>query len=598
MNNMKYITIALLLIANLLFAQDTKILYTVSMPKPSNHLFEIELSVQNIQSSGGTMDFILPSWRSGRYVIFNFSSGIQEFSAEGTGGTKLKWHKTNKDTWQVETAGENNIVIKYKVYANEFSNRTCGLDDEHAFIDASAVLMYNEKLRHNPLELKIIPYRDWTVATGMDRMPGDDYTLISPGYDYLADCPIEMGNLKCFEFNSEEKKHTICFSGDGNFNADTLIKDLSRIVEINYTFWGKLPYEHFDFIFQLTTQDYGGTEHLNSFVIDAPPLFFSDKESYLGFLSTCSHEFFHTWNVKQLRPKGIDPYDFTKENYTEELWIAEGTTTYYQNIMLLKAGYSSDKRYLDNLENSIQNDIERPGNKIQTLAESSFDAWVKYWANTPNKWIAESDYYSKGANVSLLLDLEIRNNSSNKYSLDNVMRAMFERFPLNKGGYTNSDFIKVCEEFAGENLQEFFDSYLYGLTELNWDKNLSYAGLKLKRITSDPKPYVGISTHDADDMLMISSVVQGSPAADAGLDAGDEIVALNGMKITSSKLSSRIGDMKEGDIAKFTIIRHDKTRDIDVTIKNTQSTSYKIEKVESPSELQKTIYESWLSSKW
>jgi predicted metalloprotease with PDZ domain len=498
----------------------------------------------------------------------------------------------------VETAGENNVTIKYKVYANEFSNRTRGLDDEHAFIDASAVLMYNEKLRHNPLELKIIPYRDWTVATGLERLPGNTDSFISPDYDYLADCPIEIGNLKCFEFNAEGKPHTLCFSGEGNYNADTLIKDLSRIVETNFTFWGRLPYEHFDFIFQLTTQDNGGTEHINSFVINESPLVFSNKDRYFDFLTTCSHEFFHTWNVKQLRPKGIDPYDFTKENYSEELWIAEGTTSYYENIMMLKAGYGSGKKYLEYMDNQLRNDIERPGNKIQTLAESSFDAWVKFWANTPNKWIAESDYYGKGANVSLLLDLEIRNNTNNKYSLDNVMRAMFERFPLNKGGYTNSDFIKVCGEFAGESLQNFFDSYLYGLTPLDWDKYLSYVGLRLKRIEGDPKAYIGISSRDAGDKLMISYVSPESPASDAGLDDGDEIVALNGYKVTSTKLTNRIGDMKDGDIAKFTIIRHDKIRDIEVTVKTNQSTTYKIEKVESPSELQKTIYESWLSSKW
>jgi len=590
--------VIILLSANSLTAKDVNTFYTVSMPKPSNHLFEVEMSIpQSGYSKDDYIDFKLPIWRSGRYVVFNFASGVQEFSAASTDRIELKWFKVDKSTWRVVTTGAGGLIIKYKVYANEFSDRTKGLNREHAFIDPSAVFMYTENLREYPIELTIDPYPGWHTTTGLDNAEGKENTFSAPSYDYFADCPIEIGTQKDFVFTIEGIKHTLSIQGEGDYNADTVMSDLTKIVGVNKEFWGDLPYNHYIFLFHITSNDYGGTEHWNSFIIDVPARVFQSKQGYAGFLSTCSHEFFHTWNVKRLRPNGICPYDFQRENYTEELWIAEGTTSYYQLLMLLKAGYAYDTNLIKNLQNNIDNDFNRPGNKIQTLAESSFDAWVKYWVNTPNKWIAESDYYSKGANVSLLLDLEIRNHSGNEHSLDDVMRAMYERYPIKNHGYVNSDFIRVCEEFAGENLKTFFDSYLYGLTPLDWDKYLAYAGLRLKRMETK-NIAIGISGYDMNDKMMITYIQPGSPADDAGLDAGDSIDSLNDVKITSTTISAKMNDLNEGDIARLSVMKNNKMKEIDVTVKNIPSIDYIVEKVENPTELQKTIYESWLNRKW
>ncbi|HEY3251865.1 MAG TPA: PDZ domain-containing protein, partial [Ignavibacteria bacterium] len=324
----------------------------------------------------------------------------------------------------------------------------------------------------------------------------------------------------------------------------------------------------------------------------------NNQEKYYEFLSVCSHEFFHTWNVKRLRPKGITPYNFTKENYIEELWISEGTTSYYQDLMLLKAGIGNEDTFLKNLENNVQNDIRRPGNRVQSLAESSFDAWVKLWVNTPNKFDAESNYYDKGSNVSLLLDLEIRNNTGNKYSLDNVMRAMYERYPLEKGGFTNADFIKVSGEFAGEDLSKFFESYLYGTDTLDWNKYLLYAGLQLNKTINQIKPAIGINTRNQGDRLIINYVVPGLPAYETGLETGDEIIALNGYKVNSSSLTDRISDMNDGDTVTLTVMRNEILRQFEIPIKNITTYTYKITKVEDSNPLQKSIYENWLSTSW
>ncbi len=248
---------------NSLFAQ-AKILYSISMPFPSNHLFQVEINVEGyFSNSNQYVDFKLPSWRSGRYFILNFSSGIQEFSAEDRSGNNLSWKKTDKDTWRIESTNQD-FKVKYKVFANDFSLRTKGLNSEHGFVDASAVLMYIEELRHNNLELNIIPYSGWHVTTGLDKITGSENSYSADTYDYLADCPLLIGTQKDYEFFVNGVKHIVSFQGEGNYNADTVINDLSKIVKTEYNFWGEFPYQHYNFIFQLTTQDFGGTEHLNS----------------------------------------------------------------------------------------------------------------------------------------------------------------------------------------------------------------------------------------------------------------------------------------------------------------------------------------------
>ena len=582
-----------------LFASDVKLSYTVSMPFPSNHMYEIVYTVENYDTSvEGSLDFSLPAWRSGRYNIQDFSSGVQEFSAEDINSNKLSWSKTDKDTWRVKSNGGNFIKIKYKVFSNEFSIRTRGLSDECGFIDASAVIMFAEKFRFDPLTLKVIPFGSWHVTTGLDNLAGEDNTFYAKDYDYLADCPMLIGNQKDHEFFTNDKKFVVSFPPDLNYDADKVMNDFKTISKAVCDFWGDIPFEHFTYLLIAGPFDYGATEHLNSTVFSVSSTTFTNKDRYDSFLSNCAHELFHTWNVKQLRPKSMDPYDFTKENYSGELWIAEGITSYYEDLFMMKTGYRTPEKYLEILSGNIQNDLERPGNYIQSLSESGFDAWVKHSGNAQNKYISETDFYKKGSNVSTLLDLEIRNNSGNKYSLDDVMRKMYKDFPLGKGGYSNEDFIKVCEEYNGKSMNEFFSMYLFGVDTLDWKKYLSYSGLDLIITYDQEKPSLGISTRESGDRLYVSGVIPGSPAYETGLDINDEIVALNGYRVRSSSLNSRISDMKEGDEVILTVIREDKLREFRVVLKNVKPVKYKVEKMSDPDDLQMEIYGSRTGSSW
>ncbi|MDD8017281.1 MAG: PDZ domain-containing protein [Bacteroidota bacterium] len=569
--------------------------YTLSMNHPETHLFEVEMHVDGMISQ--TVDLHMPAWRTGRYVIFDFSGGVQEFCACDEKGDTLPFKKINKDTWHVEKGKAKSIVATYKVYANEFNQRTRELNDEHAFLDPAAVFMYVDELKTLPLELNVIPHDQWHVTTGLDEVEEKKFTFASPNFEHFIDCPLEIGNQKDFQFTVDGKQHILSIYGNGNWNADTLITDLTKIIMANKEFWGELPYKKYIFQIHCQPNAGGGTEHINSTIIGIRPFVFVNKESYKNFLGLISHEYFHTWNVKQLRPKAFAPYDLSKENYTEELWISEGTTSYFDELLLVDAGLLPSKEFVDKIPQMINNDRSRHGNSIQPLSESSFDAWVKFWRGKQNALNAQSDYYGKGAAVSLLLDLEIRHRSQNKSSLQSVMKAMFHRYPMTKG-FTNADFQHVCEEFTEGSLTEFFRDYLYGTASLPWERVLDYAGFTVTVKDSTKKIGLGIALQDVNDKVRITNVTPNSPGEKAGLDINDEIVALNGYRARSSEINDRISELKAGDDMTFTVFRNDKLMERRVKLEYFGTAAYAVQKKVNPTALQRAIYEGWLKEKF
>jgi len=577
-------------------AQTPTIHYKLGMSQPWTHLFEVEVSYSGLPRSGETFDLLLPVWRSGRYVVFDFAGDVQEFSAQDGKGSPLGWEKTDKMSWRIRKGSSTTVTATYKVYANEVNQRTKEMNDQGAFLDGSAVFMYADKYRGLPLTLTVTPYRDWHVTTGLENAKGAKNTLTSPTYDYLIDCPLFVGNQLDVEFEAGGRPHVLSILGEGNYDTKKMVKDITKLVEANKELWGSLPYQRYVFMLHVSPRHGGGTEHINSTAMGTRPWGFTNTNSYNGFLGLVSHEYFHTWNVKQIRPKGISPYDWTKENYTKELWVSEGTTSYYTSRMMMRAGLSTPARYVDQLPGQIQGDRQKPGNKLQSATESSFDAWIKYWKQNEQAFNAETDYYDRGSDISLFLDLEIRNRSNNKASLDNVMKAMYERFPWNGTGFTVDDFRKVCDEFAGSSLKQFFDEHVYGTKPLEWEKVLLYAGLEAKSKT-EQKAWFGAFIGGEPPRIRWQ-VAAGSPAYIAGLDLNDEIIALNGYRVSANDFNTRIGEMKAGDVVKLTVMRSDQLREFNVTLVNNPVPGYTVTKVSDPTDLQKAIYESWVMTKW
>ena len=585
----------LLFVSATALAQTPTVKYKLGMPQPWTHLLEVEVSYAGLPRSGETFDLLLPVWRSGRYVIFEFAGDVQEFSSQNGSGSALAWEKTDKTTWRIQKGSSTTVVANYKVYANEVNQRTKEMDDGGAFVDGSGVFMYADKYRNVPLTLEVKPYGNWHVTTGLENAKVSKNTFRSPTYDYFIDCPLFVGNQLDINFDAGGKPHVLSIMGEGNCDTGKMVRDITKLVEANKKFWGSLPYERYVFMLQVSSQHGGGTEHINSTAMGTRPWGFVNPNSYNGFLGLVSHEYFHTWNVKQIRPKGISPYDWTKENYTKELWVAEGTTSYYTSRMMIRAGLSTSSRYIDQLPGQIQGDRQKPGNSIQSTAESSFDAWIKYWKGKEQSYNAEADYYDRGSDLSLFLDLEIRHRSKNKASLDEVMKAMYNRFPWNGSGYTVDDFRKVCDEFAGSSLKQFFDDHVYGTKPLEWEKVFLYASLEAKP-RDEQRAWFGAAVRG--DQPRIRNLAAGSPAYHAGLDIGDEIIAMNGYRISANDFTTRIGEMKAGDVVKITIMRSDKLREFSVTLINNPVPGYTVTRISDPSSLQKAIYESWTMTTW
>jgi predicted metalloprotease with PDZ domain len=588
-------TLFLLIIFVIMANAQPSLSYTLLMSKPQTHLLEVEITIRNFASK--TVVFHMPAWRTGRYLIFDFSGGVQEFNAVDEKNKLLSFKKIDKNSWHIDKENSEAVTVTYKVYANEFNLRTRELNSEHAFIDPLSVFMYVEELKNKPLELNVVPFGDWKITTGLEELPGKPFTFTAPNFEYFGDCPLEIGNQKDFQFFVDRKKHIISIYGDGNWNSDTLITDFTKIVIANKELWGDLPYQKYIFMIHCQPNAGGGTEHINSTIIGARPFIFSNPSSYKGFIGLVSHEYFHTWNVKQLRPKAFAPYDFSKENYTEELWVSEGTTSYYDDLLLVRTKFTTAKSYLENVTQMVNNERARYGNKIQPLAESSFDSWVKYWRGKQNSQNAESDYYSKGSHVSLLLDLEIRQRTKNKFSFDDVLRTMYKRFPLTKG-FTNADIQMVSEEISGSSMKEIFTSYLYSTTPLPWERILSYAGLEVTINDSIRKINLGISVQDFGEKTRITNVTPNSPGERAALEINDEIVALNGYRIRSSDFNERITSMKEGEEISIMVFRNDKLKEIKLNLQNYGIPSYAIKKTDKPTKLQQAIYEAWLGEFW
>lgn len=590
--------LSLFVITSIMAAQPSKVEYTLGMPDPKSHVFEVSATFTNLASADATLDLIMPVWRSGRYVLFDLAGNVITFQARDANGRELAWEKIDKMTWRVQKKGATNVTASYTLFANDFTTRKNGLNAEHAFVNGAAVFMYAEKYRRLPVRLSIKPYGDWHVTSGLEHTNGNPNLLVADTYDHLVDCPIEIGNQKEYEFDVDGVPHVISITGEGNYQADTLKRDMGKIVKAAKDFWGEFPYTRYVFFVHLSAQGGGGTEYLNSTIMGARALAFRNPGAYRGFLGLTSHEFFHTWNVKQLRPKGMHPYDYTKENYAKEYWIAEGTTSYYSPLISRRAGFGTARQYVEGLGGQILEDRSRPGNKVQSLSESSFDAWIKYWKPSENSYNTQTDYYGKGAQVSLLLDLEIRQRSRGKSSLDDVMRAMYKRFPIAGKGYTIDDFQKVSEEFAGRSLKDFFNGYVHGTVPLDWEKILGYAGLEVQARDSARKASLGASISDRGGMAQVSRVVAGSPAAEAGLDVGDEVIAFNGYRMRANDINERVGEMKPGEVVTLTVFRSDRLREFEITLRLQDVPPYRVTKTKEPTDLQKKIYEAWLEDKW
>ncbi len=600
------LSLALLLLPACAHAQPTAIDYTVSLKDAPAQLLRVEATLNN--AAPGPVDFTLPTWRSGRYVILDFASTVRDVTARNAAGDPLPVRKTDKTTWRVDTTAPGTVTLDYAVFADSRDDRTRYLDSTHCFFDASAVLVYNEPRRNEPHTVRITDIPDnWLIATGLEPDDSAPNTWLSPTYDILADSPFEMGELDIYHFESNGIPHEITIWADPENNSpealgydpEELIEDFKKITDEQVAIFGSVPYERYVYMVHIYPGAGGGTEHLNSTIMQTRPGVFTDEDRYTGFLGLVAHELFHTWNVKNFRPAGITPYDFVKENYTPDLWIVEGTTSYYDDLTLARTGQMDLDKYIDRIASGVGATRNKFARNRQSLSESSWDAWIHLFAlqRHADRNNVMVNFYGRGALASLCLDLRIRELTDNARSLDDVMRAMNERFPWTGGGYTPEDFRRVTADIAGENLDQWFDDHIDGTVPLPLEGALAVAGLELTYETDD-EPYLGISTRtDAGDRV-VASIDEAGPAFGSGLVAGDRLLAIDGQRIGTADLTDLIEDHAPGDEITLTYFHHDRLRTVTLTLAESPYGDYELERIDEPTDLQRAIFESWTGQPW
>lgn len=598
-----------------------EISFTVAMPRPHTHLLEVDVWVKRgpaVNAPAAEL-LVMPVWTPGSYLIREFERQVQDFAARNSGGQPLKWEKINKNTWRIATNGARDWHASYRVYANELSVRTSELNSGHAFWNNANLLVYLDGFLKSPATVQVLAPDVWKVATGLPGVTGQKNTFRAENFDVLYDSPFEVSNFKTLVFNVKGVPHRIVIDGEGNYDPERVRRDVQKIVETQVELMGgEVPYRDYTFILHLRADAGGGLEHLNSTALGYPRFGFKiekgdrstsagpnaagpSERDYRGFLSLVSHEFFHLWNVKRIRPDALGPFDYTRENYTKLLWVAEGITDYYADIVLRRAGLISEGEFLTATARSIRSLQNTPGRKIQSVEEASFDSWIKYYRQDENSVNSQISYYDKGAILGLLLDLEIRKRAKGVKSLDDVLRYLYTEFFKKDRNYAPQDFQKACELMAGSSLDEFFSRFVRGTDELDYNSAFEAAGLQLETTAGEEsdKPVANVSfgaevVQDG-ERLMVRRVYAGSPAYDQGLNTGDQIVALDNMRVTRDFFNARMTEKRPGDLINLTIFRFDDLSTLLIRLGERSEVNYRIAPLANQTEAQKQIYKGWLA---
>jgi predicted metalloprotease with PDZ domain len=570
------------------------IAYTVSMSKPATHLLEVEMRLK-WNRMPDQAELKMPVWTPGSYLVREYARHVQDFTAKDASGKVLGWRKINKNTWQIDSKGVSEIVATYRVYSNELTVRTNELNDEHAFWNNSALLMFPKDQLSAPSTVKVNPFGNWKIATGLAAVQGQANTFKAPDFDVLYDSPFEVSNFNETSFEVQGKPHRVVITGEGNYDLKAIARDSAKIFEEGYKIFGELPYENYVIIVNL--RGGGGLEHLNSTALQWNRFGFKPAARYRAFLSLVAHEVFHLWNVKRIRPDALGPFDYENENYTKLLWVAEGTTSYYEGVLLRRAGLTSDQDILNSKAGSISDLQNRPGRFETSLEEASMDAWIKYYRQDENSTNNQISYYDKGEIVSMMLDITIRTSSNGTKSLDDVLKYLYDEFYKKNKNFTPADFQKASEMAAGKSLQDFFDKYVAGEGEIDYAGILAGIGLKVE-VTQPGKNrgYIGADTAEEAGRLMIRTVTAGTPAYDQGLNTGDQIVAVDGYRASSQFMQTYIAEKKVGDTIRLTLFRFDKLREVNFVLGANLRQEYSFAPVDSPTEQQRKLYRDYFKS--
>jgi predicted metalloprotease with PDZ domain len=562
--------------------------YAIRPADPAAHLFHVTVTVAQPDSAG--QRFLLPAWIPGSYMIREFARHIVRLTALA-GERKLAVRKLDKHTWRcAPCAGP--ITLAYEVYAWDLSVRAAHLDHTHGFFNGACTLLLPLGHELAPCRIDILPpagraYAQWQVATGLTPARGTPRngfgTYLAANYDELIDCPVEIGAFAHAQFTAHGTPHDIAITGRvPKLDLQRLTTDIKRVCEAQIALFEprskEAPFARYSFLTLAVGDGYGGLEHRNSTALlckrnDLPYAGMKDStEAYRGFLRLVSHEYFHSWNVKRIKPSAFVPYDLTRENHTALLWAFEGFTAYYDDLMLARCGLLTETQYLDTLAKTLSTVLQRPGRLKQSVAESSFDAWIKYYRQDENAPNSIVNYYQKGALVALALDLTIRTQTAGRCSLDDVMRQLwreFKRAGAAYAGVAEDGILKAAEAATGLKLARALREWTEGTRDPDFAALLAPFGIEfLPQPALDAPAFalLGASTARNGETLRLANVFDHSPARAAGLSGGDVLVAIDGLRITAESFDKQLARYAPGDTVELAAFRRDELMRFEVTL--------------------------------
>lgn len=550
--------------------------YTLRFPTPHTHYLEVEAAVP---AAGPQLELFMAVWTPGSYLVREYARHVEAFEARNPAGAPLRWTKSRKNRWLIQTAGAPRVTVRYKVYAREINVQGNWVDAGFAMLNGAPnfVTIVNGEKRPYEVALELPP--NWSRSiSGMKRKPGAAHTFVAADFDELLDCPIYAGNAPIHEFEAAGRRHYLVNEGEGSmWDGPASARDVKKIVEEFARMFGGLPYDFYVF-FNMIAEAGGGLEHKNStwmntsrwaYANDADPPPPGDSgpraPSRHRWLGLVSHEYFHTWNVKRLRPAALGPFDYENENYTTDLWMAEGFTSYYGPLALKRAGLASQSRFLNDISSAIHTLQTTPGRLVQSMEDSSFNTWIKAYRPNENSVNTAISYYTKGEVIGFLLDAKIRKLTRNARSLDDAIRLAYLRYGGERG-FTPHEWRDVCSEVAGADLAPWFDQVIHTTAELDYSEALEWYGLRFRPPSGRSAVETGLTVRADAGRIAITGVRRGTPGWQAGFNVDDELIAVNGIRLRSADWPSRIDRYKDGETLSVLIARRDELKTIGLPV--------------------------------
>ncbi|NVK57753.1 MAG: M61 family metallopeptidase [Alteromonadaceae bacterium] len=553
--------------------RSTAIHYTLSVNSVSQHVFAVTLEIPALGKDELTLS--LPAWIPGSYMVRDFARNIIGISATSAHGEQLEVTPADKQSWRIACNGQP-LTVQYTVYAFDLSVRSAYINDEFAFCNGTSVFLAIEGFKDCRCEVAVkLPEQcpHWSLSTSMSHVR--DNTFVNEDYDELIDHPIFMGVCSQTDFTVDDVTFTLLFSGSTEYDMPRLRRDLAKVCQHHLNLFGKpAPVKRYLFMTLVADKGYGGLEHRSSTALLYPrfelPLAGEAEQasdSYTNFISLCSHELFHTWHVKSIKPDVMVAPDLSQEVYTDQLWIYEGFTSFYDDVTLARTGVISPEQYLKIVAQNLTRLYRNAGRFKQSIAESSYYAWTKFYKQDASAINNIVSYYNKGGIVALGLDILLRQRSNNSYNLDDVMRLLWQHYGLNKGTPANV-ITRLCSEHLDIDISDYLDSVVYGtedvpLTDLFADigvSHLTQSPVSLQDKGGEaatkavPHYDFGATAKEVDSGLLIQSVQEHSAACQAGLQIDDKLIAAEGY-VLNTKLLQRLLSVERNAPLALTVIR-------------------------------------------